>query len=137
VTADVLDPGPTTTIADVMSRPVLTVERNESLWDAWQLLFVSGMRHLVVLDEDGASVGVLSDRAIFAEVPATAAHLATRQVREILAMVPLISVDPGSTPVDAARAMVHNAVDALPVLDGSRRLVGVVTQGDILKWLVR
>ena len=37
-------------VADVMSRPVLTVEVDETLWDAWQLLFVSGLRHLVVLD---------------------------------------------------------------------------------------
>ena len=37
-------------VADVMSRPVLTVEVGESLWDAWQLLFVSGLRHLVVID---------------------------------------------------------------------------------------
>ena len=36
-----------------MSKPVLTVEIDASLWDAWQLLFVSGLRHLVVLDTDG------------------------------------------------------------------------------------
>mgnify|MGYP002682769885 CR=1 FL=1 len=42
-----------TVIGDVMSNPVRTVEIGESLWDAWQLLFVSGLRHLVVLNEDG------------------------------------------------------------------------------------
>ena len=57
-----------TTIAEAMSNPVLTVEVDESLWDAWQLLFVSGLRHLVVLNEDGVCLGVLSDRNILAEV---------------------------------------------------------------------
>jgi len=66
------------TVGDIMSRPVLTVEVGESLWDAWQLLFVSGLRHLVVLDPDGASLGVLSDRNILAEVPATADHLSAQ-----------------------------------------------------------
>jgi predicted transcriptional regulator len=60
-------------VAELMSQPVLTVEVTETLWDAWQLLFVSGLRHLVVLNEDGSSLGVLSDRNILAEVPATAA----------------------------------------------------------------
>ena len=55
-------------VAELMSQPVLTVEVTETLWDAWQLLFVSGLRHLVVLNEDGSSLGVLSDRNILAEV---------------------------------------------------------------------
>ena len=89
-----------------MSRPVLTVEVGESLWDAWQLLFVSGLRHLVVLDGDGSSLGVLSDRSILAEVPATADHLSRRRVGDVLAMVPLVSVLPDDEPLTAARVMV-------------------------------
>ena len=37
-------------VDEIMSAPVLTVEADATLWDAWQLLFVSGLRHLVVLD---------------------------------------------------------------------------------------
>ena len=124
-------------VADVMSRPVLTVEEGESLWDAWQLLFVSGLRHLVVLDANGASLGVLSDRNILAEVPATAEHLSARRVRDVLAMVPLVSVGPGDSPMAAARVMATNSVEAIPVIDGAGRMVGIVTESDIVRWLVR
>ena len=124
-------------VSDLMSRPVLTVEVGETLWDAWQLLFVSGLRHLVVLDEDGTSLGVLSDRNILAEVPATAEHLSGRRVGDVLAMVPLVSVHPADSPLTAARVMTSNAVEALPVLDSDGRLVGVVTESDIVHWLVR
>jgi acetoin utilization protein AcuB len=125
------------TVADLMSQPVLTVEVGESLWDAWQLLFVSGLRHLVVLDGDGSSLGVLSDRNILAEVPATAEHLSRRRVGDVLALVPLVSVLPGDAPLVAARVMATNAVEAVPVLDDSGRLVGVLTESDIVRWLVR
>lgn len=124
-------------VSDLMSRPVLTVEVGESLWDAWQLLFVSGLRHLVVVDDDGTSLGVLSDRNILAEVPATADHLSGRRVGDVLAMVPLVSVHLADSPLAAARVMSSNAVEAVPVLDSDGRLAGIVTESDIVHWLVR
>lgn len=124
-------------VTDLMSRPVLTVEVGESLWDAWQLLFVSGLRHLVVLDGDGTSLGVLSDRSILAEVPATADHLSRRRVGDVLAMVPLVSVLPDDEPLTAAHVMVNNTVEAVPVLDHAGRLLGIITESDIVRWLVR
>jgi len=135
--AQAVDRGRDAVVADLMSRPVLTVEVGETLWDAWQLLFVSGLRHLVVLDADGTSLGVLSDRSILAEVPATADHLSRRLVGDVLAMVPLVSVLPDDPPIAAARVMVDNTVEALPVLDGAGRLLGIVTESDIVRWLVR
>lgn len=122
-------------VGQLMSRPVLTVETDESLWDAWQLLFVSGLRHLVVLDPSGSTLGVLSDRNILADVPATADHLGSRRVREVLARVPLVAVHPGDDPVTAAKAMALNAIEAVPVLDEGGRLVGIVTESDIVRWL--
>lgn len=135
--AEALDPHREVHIADIMSNPVLTVEVTESLWDAWQLLFVSGLRHLVVIDEDGACLGVLSDRNILAEVPATSENLGKRKVREVLAMVPLVSAGPLQSPLVAARIMADNAVEAVPVLDERNRLIGIITEFDIVRWLVR
>ena len=134
--AEVLGPRGDARVADLMSRPVLTVEVTESLWDAWQLLFVSGLRHLVVLNEDGTCLGVISDRNILAEVPATADNLGKRLVRDVLAMVPLVSVTPDQSPLVAARLMVENAIEAVAVLDERRHPAGIVTEFDIVRWLV-
>jgi len=121
-------------IGDIMSRPVLTVEVRESLWDAWQLLFVSGLRHLVVLNDDGSPVGVISDRSILADVPATSEHLSRRQVAEVMAQVPLVFVTPSDSPTHAAEVMTANMVEAVPVLDSDGRLAGIVTESDIVRW---
>lgn len=126
---------PPSRVADLMSRPVLTIEVDETLWDAWQLLFVSGLRHLVVLNSDGVGLGVLSDRNILAEVPATAEHLGRRRVGEVLAMVPLVSVLPSDDPMTAARVMAGNQVEAVPVLDEAGRVSGIITESDIVRWL--
>lgn len=125
------------TAADVMSQPVLTVEVHESLWDAWQLLFVSGLRHLVVRDTDGSCVGVLSDRSILAEVPATAEHLQTRRVGDVLARVPVLQVPRETHPRQIAALMVEHAAEAVPVIDAEGRLVGIVTESDLVRWMAR
>jgi predicted transcriptional regulator len=134
--AELAGPRPDARVGDIMSRPVLTVEVSESLWDAWQLLFVSGLRHLVVLNEDGSCLGVLSDRNILAEVPATADNLSQRLVRDVLAMVPFITVAPEQSPLVAARLMVENSIEAVAVLDERGHLAGIVTEFDIVRWLV-
>ena len=122
-------------VEQVMSQPVLTVEVDESLWDAWQLLFVSGLRHLVVIDADGACVGVLADRTILADLPVTQEHLGSRRVSDVLSRVPAVTIFPEQSPITAARLMTEQMVEALPVIDNSGRLIGIVTESDVLRWL--
>jgi len=122
-------------VRDLMSQPVLTVEVDETLWDAWQLLFVSGLRHLVVIDKLGHSVGVLSDRNILAEVPATAEHLSAKHVADVLARVPVACITPEADPREAASVMAHSTTEAVPVVDANGKLIGIVTESDLVRWL--
>mgnify|MGYP002128925220 CR=1 FL=1 len=48
-----------------------------------------------------------------------------------------VSVLPDDEPLTAARVMVSNTVEAVPVLDREGRLMGIVTESDIVRWLVR
>jgi CBS domain-containing protein len=123
------------TVGDIMSQPVLTVELGESLWDAWQLLFVSGLRHLVVIDASGQCVGVISDREILAEVPATHEHLGSKPVRDLLNRIPFLCARPEDDPKRTAGLMSSHHAEALPVVDADERLVGIVTETDVVRWI--
>ena len=123
-------------VAGIMSRPVLTVPMSATLADAWQLLLVSGLRHLVVLNANGSTVGVLSDRNVLAEVSATTEHLGRRHVADVMAQVPLVHVRPDDSPVHAAEVMTSNLVEAVPVLEDDGVLSGIVTESDIVRWVV-
>ncbi|MBM3669910.1 MAG: CBS domain-containing protein [Actinobacteria bacterium] len=118
-----------------MSRPVLTNETGETLGDAWQLMFVSGLRHLVVLDDDGVPFGVLSDRAVLAGSPSTIDHWGNLLVRDVLARVPRGSIRPDSTAQQAVHEMSHRAVEALPVTEEGGKLVGILTESDVVRWV--
>jgi CBS domain-containing protein len=45
----------------------------------------------------------------------------------------LLSVRPDATVADAIRTMLDNRISGLPVIDEARRLVGILTEGDLLR----
>lgn len=124
------------TLGDAMTAPVLTIEVGESLWDAWQMLFVSGLRHMAVIDADRAFVGIVSDRMILANAPLTAESLGSRTVGELLRNVPTISLAAADSPVAAARLMSERSLEAAGVLDSRGKLIGIVTETDLVRWLL-
>jgi CBS domain-containing protein len=123
-------------LVGLMSQPVLTVDVGETLWDAWQLMFVSGLHHLAVVRE-GRCVGVLSDRTLLADLPLTAEHLGRRRVQEVVPRSGLPALGPDADAVHAADVMVQYGVEAVPVVDGIGRLLGLITQADIVAAVVR
>lgn len=53
-----------------------------------------------------------------------AADIMTRQV---------ITIDPDSTVTEAAQRMLQNRISGLPVCDASGRLIGIISEGDLLR----
>jgi len=124
------------TLADVMSGPVLSIEVGESLWDAWQMLVVSGLRHIAVIDADGGFVGILSDRMILANAPVTAESMGLRTVGDLLSPMPSVRLAPEASPVEAAHLMAERSLEAIAVIDTRGKLIGIVTETDLVRWLL-
>ena len=120
-----------------MSTPVLTVEADATMWDAWQLLFVSGLRHLVVVDIGETTLGVISHRNVLAQVPTTPEHLQSRTVHDVIMRLPHLKVLPGDHPTRVAALMAKHAVEAVPVVDEAGRLLGIVSESDLVRWLLQ
>ena len=122
-------------VGDVRCSPAVTVEAAESLWEAWQLMFVSGLRQLAVVGDAGTAAGVLSDRAILADLPLTEVHLSGRKVGDVMSKPG--SVTTGTTMHEAASLMARHAVDALPVVAADGRPRALLTASDVVAWLAR
>jgi len=56
-----------------------------------------------------------------------------KTARDIMTPVPIWTVGPDASALDAARLMLQHQVKRIPVVDGSGRLVGIVGRLDILK----
>lgn len=123
------------TVQDIMSAPVLTIELSDSLWDAWQMLSVSGLRHLIVVGRDGECLGVINDRQILAEVPATVEHLGAISVRDIIGQASTIFLTPIHTPQQAAALMREHDLEAMPVCTEDGKIAGILTHTDLVNWI--
>jgi acetoin utilization protein AcuB len=143
------------TVRDVMTTPAPTVNGNDTVADAITMLQDQQLRHLVVLDEQGHPAGVLSDRDLVKALPppprqgAAPASIGSNFRGALFAVekgdpilkervgsimsAKLITVTPESLLVDAVTTLIDKQIHCLPVKDGERRLVGLLTMTDVLR----
>lgn len=114
-------------------RDVIVVPPELDLIAAWHLMERERIRHLVVLRGSGI-VGIVSDRDILARgLWRHGALELDPKLMVVNAMSPApYTVSPRARVADVARLMVEKQIDALPVVDGEERVVGLVTSTDLL-----
>lgn len=117
----------------VMSSPVLVVHDDESLFEAWNLLFRSPHRHLVVVRGERV-VAVIEDRQIAVEWPAGLAAAYKKRVRDVIRNH-VQTITPETPLRQVARLMTDGFDDALPVVTAHGDLVGIVTARDLVRAL--
>jgi len=115
-------------LQDVMTAKVRTISATASADDAWNVMRVHGIHHLVVTKEDRA-IGVLSDRD--AGSRRGASIRATKTVGELMT-APAVTAPPAMTIRQAANVMRGRSIGCLVVID-SGRPVGIVTVSDLLE----
>lgn len=109
---------------------VFTVTPDDSIADAVRLLARHNIGALVVVNRDGAPVGMLSERDVIRDLAATPDVL-SKTAGDLMST----SITTGTLgdDVDAVfHTMTHRRFRHLPVLDGGR-LVGLVSIGDLVK----
>jgi CBS domain-containing protein len=129
-----------TVVRDLMSADVVTLGRNDKLAAAEDLMRLGRIRHLPVVDEDGALAGIVSQRDLFHSgliralgYGAHAQHqaLATLAIKE--AMTTDVVTTTPETPVrEAARTMFERKIGCLVVVDGGR-IAGILAESDFVK----
>ena len=120
------------TVADFMTKDLVTVRATDDLALAESLLRLGGIRHLPVV-QDGQLVGLLTQRDLLrANTPGRPASRETN-VREAMTPDPT-TVRPGASLAHAARVMLENKFGCLPVCDEVGKLVGIVTEADFVRF---
>ena len=126
-------------VADVMTRDVKTVRRNDPLTSADALMDSARFRHVVVVDERDKLEGIISHRDMFYSRLTRSmgqgkyAHekaLDAFMVKQIM-QTDVTTVDPETPLADAAALMMEEKIGCLPVLDGDA-VAGILTESDFL-----
>jgi CBS domain-containing membrane protein len=127
-------------VRELMQTEVHTLQRNDQLQVADDLMKQERIRHLPVLDEYGDLAGILSQRDLFRGALLRALGYGSRAEDHMLrtvvvkeAMVaPVHTVSPDTPLREAAEKMLAHRIGCLPVVDNGK-LVGIISESDMLR----
>src|SRR5699024_3444745 len=130
-------------ISEIMTKELITIKQDQSLYEANKLFHRHNIRHLPVVDDEKL-VGMLSQndllRISFADLDNNDENIVPiiyemYSVPQLMTKIPVfIEVD--STVKEAAEILSRQSIHSLPVLDKGK-LVGMVTTTDIINYLLK
>jgi CBS domain-containing protein len=113
---------------------VVKIKTDNSIADAATALTENKIGALLVEDQTGNIVGLLSERDIVGGMGPHGADLHEVSVSELMT-VELIKCAPGDTVLEAMAMMTERRIRHLPVYDGDD-FIGLVSIGDLVKWRI-
>lgn len=117
-------------VKDLMSKNVITANKDLPIVEAAKILSEKGVGCLVVT-ENGSPLGMLTERDIITRCVAAGRDPSKTKISEVMS-TPVVSIDPDTNMVDAAKLMVSKMIRRLPVTQGDR-LEGIITTYDLIK----
>jgi CBS domain-containing protein len=131
-------------VSEWMNSPVVSVEPTTPISSAHQIMKQNRIRRLVVMDDDQL-VGIVTIGDIREASPSDATTLSIWELNYLWAQLTVekvmsrkvLSVAPSVSIVEAARIMLESKVSGVPVVDEDKNLVGIITESDIFRMLVK
>ena len=120
-------------VKDMMTRKVITVDKKSDVCSVSKLMDENGIGSVVVTD-GGKAAGMVTERDVITKCVARGLDPKKTRVEQIMS-APLLSVEPDSDVVDAARLMVSKMIRRLPVIKNSE-LKGMITTTDMIRDVV-
>lgn len=139
------------TVADVMTRDVVSVPPDATYREVVDALLDSGVSAAPVVDADGHVLGVVSEADLLHKVEAVGnlrhrriisgrRHLNAKAHSDAAAdlmTAPPVVIGPTASVVAAARRLEAERIKRMPVVDAEGRLVGIVSRRDLLRMHTR
>ena len=127
-------------VRDLMTRDVVTLEADESLLLADDVMRLGRIRHLPVV-RAGRLVGLVSHRDMLRASVSSLAGLSRSEEASIKGAIPVRevmarevrTVGPDEPALAACKLILERKLGCLPVVDAEQRLVGIVTEADFVE----
>ena len=124
---------PISTVLRHKGNQVFSIPSDASVYSAIELMAEKNVGGLLVIDANRL-VGIISERDYARKVILQGRSSKTTVIQEIMTS-PVISVSPKEAVDECMELMTRNRIRHLPVLE-NERVVGIVSIGDLVKWLV-
>jgi acetoin utilization protein AcuB len=129
-----------------MTKQVVTIGPNADITEARDLMVRYRFRHLPVIREDNTLIGIVTDRDIRSAMPSKYLQVDFWEMEELgevsgITTQEIMTKDPvtlsaASTIQDALLLIQRARVGAFPVVDDNRKVVGIISDRDLLRAFV-
>jgi CBS domain-containing protein len=119
------------TVKDLMTKRTLTIDSQDTVFEAAQLMSRKGVGDLIVVDNE-MPVGIVTERDFVRRLVAKGRPFDTK-VSDVMTK-PLITISPDASIKEAARKMVKHGIRRLPVLK-DHKLMGILVVSDFARHL--
>ena len=131
-------------IRDWMTGDVITVAPDTPIANAHQIMKQNKIRRLVVIEKEKI-VGMVTIGDIREASPSDATSLSIWEMNYLWAQLKVagvmtkevVKVQADEPVINAARIMLEKKISGLPVMDGDKHLVGIITESDVFRMLVK
>ena len=120
----------TLALKDHISTHLITVEADDSINHALMLMKSRNIRHLPVVNKEGRTVGIVSDRDLYKGLSSSIDRI------EQVMHSHLVKADVGTDIMEITRKMIDEKISAILVTRNAR-VIGIVTTEDLLHLLLR
>lgn len=118
------------TVAELMTRELITLDENDDVGDANKLLAKRHIRHLPVV-RDGKLIGLITHRDL---LRCAAARTGERcRARDVMA-TPVRTARPDTSVREAIQLMRSQKFGCLPVVRETGELCGIITESDLVRF---
>lgn len=127
-------------VRDLMTSDLVTLDANESLLLADDVMRLGRIRHLPVVDGERL-VGLVSHRDMLRASVSSLAGLSPDEDASIKRAIPvrevmkkeIQTIGPDDTALDACKLILTKKLGCLPVVEDGGRLVGIITEADFVE----
>jgi acetoin utilization protein AcuB len=116
-----------------MSHTPVTIRDNTVYSKAFNIMQEKDLHHLPVVNEKNEVAGILTRRDL--QIAAQHFREAPVEVSDVM-HTPVVTISPDEPLLEAARQMIDKRIGGLPVLDDNGKMVGILTETDLLRALI-
>jgi CBS domain-containing protein len=126
------------TVASIMTREVKTAKESQTVKAAARIMTEKDIGSLVIVKgtEPDRPVGIITERDLVRVVGTADTSTLQMPLRDIMSK-PVVTIEASSSIKDAIQSMELNNFRRLPVVDREKKMVGIVTDKDIFKVIMK
>ena len=125
-------------ISDIMSKDVKVEVQNQNIFAVAKIMSDNNVGSVLIIDnhENKSPVGIVTERDILRILGSLKPDLLQTPVKELMSH-PIIPLSIQATISDALTLMQEKKIRRIPIVDKNNNLVGIVTENDIFKVLMK